>query len=473
MVAGLEKTFALLTETENEAAVDVLLRALDSNETAVQHAALRAILARRSVAGQLTVVRRWHTLPPDWLTILDEFCGRIGQALRDAVLDPDPQVCENGCQAAIRFSEYDLIPTLINVAEDASNPNSDRCAATLLTLTEHLYEELTAARDVRLRRDPQLVRKHVAASLEQAIRRPPHDARLEIIEAFLLLAGRDNAALMQILADPLHGTYRKIIGALTHSPRAAISRLVLSYLEDPAAPSALLGVLSHRTDRVFIEMLLRKIGQEPTPAARHNLKRIESIAWLREDMPVVYELDEATQFSAVQLIDASGMKQAQIYNWLVRLAEKGNTGGRRGAVRELARFPGADANQLVLKALHDADPQVQAAAVEQLRQRGIPQALIMLVDLLESPHNLVRQAARDSLSEFNFSRFISAFDMLDDEVRRSTGALVKRVDVRAIPLLKQELQNAAGKRRMRALRAARCMLAVPWPTRTRWPPRRR
>ena len=38
--------------------------------------------------------------------------------------------------------EFDLIPALINAAEDEANPNRDLVAATLLSLAETLYDEL-------------------------------------------------------------------------------------------------------------------------------------------------------------------------------------------------------------------------------------------------------------------------------------------------------------------------------------------
>ena len=37
-------------------------------------------------------------------------------------------------------------------------------------------------------------------------------------------------------------------------------------------------------------------------------------------------------------------------------------------------------------------------------------------------HALVRKAARKSLAEFNFPRFLAAFDMLDEDVRPFTGS---------------------------------------------------
>ncbi len=461
-MSGLKTTFDLLSKTENEAAVHVLLPALDAPSAQVQESALRAILDRRSVVGQREVVRRMHTIDERWKAIINERQGRMTQVLRDAVLDAaEPQMCSNGCQAVLWFREYDLIPTLVNACEDESNPSANLAASTLLSLADLLYEELSNKRDYRVRRDPQLVRKNVTTSLEQSVQRFIKHKRQEPIEAFLVLAARDNATLMQILLDPHHPSYLPVVQTLTHSPKPGVMRLLLGYLDDPQSPSAVIQAILHRTDKKFVEHLLRKIGNEPSEGARANLRRFESIAWLRDKAPLVDELDDTAQHSAVQLVTASGMKPPAAYNVLSHLATKGQPGGRRAAVAALARFPGAEANNVVLGALRDPDPHVQAQALSQLRQRGIPGAMTMLVGLIDSPHYVVRQAARESLAEFSFKRYLAAFDMLDEQVRISTGRLVKKIDAQAIPELRQELLNAAGKRRMRAIAIARAIAAVP------------
>jgi HEAT repeat protein len=92
--------------------------------------------------------------------------------------------------------------------------------------------------------------------------------------------------------------------------------------------------------------------------------------------------------------------------------------------------------------------------VPQLRQRGIPGALNRLVEQLDSPHETIRQAARQALAEFSTERFLAAYDMLDDEVRQTTGALVRKVDPAAIAKLNEELKSPSRTRRLRALGVA-------------------
>ena len=186
-----------------------------------------------------------------------------------------------------------------------------------------------------------------------------------------------------------------------------------------------------------------------------NLKRIDAIPWLQRSGAPWRQLDDAAQHALVRLAIASNIPRLQVFGVLESVLLHGNAGGRREAARALAEFHGAEANALALKALDDPDPQVQAHIVAQLRGRGIPGVLPGLVEMVDSPHAVIRKAAQESLAEFSFRRFLGSFDLLDDDVRRSTGLLVKKIDPQTGPLLKEELHSPVRTRRLRALAIAR------------------
>jgi hypothetical protein len=204
----------VLSKTRNEAAVQVLIPALDSANQAIHEGALRTLLDRRSPAGQREILKRLHTAGGRSHAIVDERRGRLTHALRDGLLGTDEQMCRNACDAILRFREYDLMPALITAAEDDTHASADRCARTLLALADLLYGELSAPRDYRDKRDPQLVRHNLTGSLEGSVRRFVKHRRTEVIEAFLVLANRDNTVLKQILQDPHHPSYVTLVDGL-------------------------------------------------------------------------------------------------------------------------------------------------------------------------------------------------------------------------------------------------------------------
>ena len=457
---GLQSTFELLAQTENDAAVEILIPALDSPDRAIQEGALRSLLKRRSLAGQREILRRLHLIDEGWKPIIEEHRSSMSHALRDAVLDASPQLCANGCQAILWFREYDLLPALVNALEDEANPNASLAAATLLDLMDLFYSELSGEGPWRQRRDPGLLRQRMTTCLEESVHRFRRHHRTAVLEAFLMLCAFDNLTLRRILLDPLDAGYLPLVDVLTHSVRPGVQRLILDFLDDPHAPSSMLALIAHRSDLPFIERLLRHIGAEPTAAVRHNLARVGAIAWLREPRTLLDALNEAFQPALVQLVQASSMNRLESFPVIAHLAVQGKVAGRRAAVAALRDYHGAEANKLALKSLEDDDEEVQARAIRQLRDRGIPGAISILIDALSGPSALVRDAARECLSEFTFPRYLATFDMLDEDVRGTTGLLVKRIDPNTVPLLREEMKSPSRRRRIRALQMAAAIAAV-------------
>jgi hypothetical protein len=251
-----------------------------------------------------------------------------------------------------------------------------------------------------------------------------------------------------------------MLDVLCKSPRMPILRLVLNLLEGPAAPSAVIQVVAHRADTPFLRNLLKRIGYEPSDALRANLKRVEFLPSLTQSVSVLDSLTEKDEVAAVLLTLGSNLNRLEAFRVVQHVMTRGRTAARRIASRGLAEFGGAEANSLALNGLRDADPQVQANAAMQLRDRGIPGAITLLIRLLDSPHAEVRLAAQESLTEFNFNRYITMFDLMDEKIRTSTGLLVMRIDPRAASELAGELKSRTRTRRLRGLEAAIAMDAV-------------
>lgn len=450
----------MLANTRNEAALRVLLPALDSASAAVREGALKAILERRSPAGHREVLRRLHALDPRSEAIVRRHRARITQALRDAVLGADGQMCVNGCRAAVSFREYDLIPALVNALQDQSNPNRALAGKTLLELVDLLHAELAHPAPEKARRDPQKARWLAILALERSVQQFSVHGRGEVLQALLLLAGRGDRVLRQVLEDPHHPTFLAMVDVLSNSPAAGVMGLLAGFLEDPQAPPTAISVMARRSDPPFVRCLLNKVGVDPPHVVKKNLKRIESLAWLPNGTAVLGELDERAQQAAVRLVMTSGVPRSQAFAAVQFILLHGKPWGRRAAGEALNEFRGAEANALAVQALEDQDPEVQANVLVQLRSRGILGALPRLVKMVDSPHAVVQQAVRESLAEFNFQRFLAAFDVLDEEVRRSTGTLVKKVDPQTIPRLRAELESPVRSRRLRALAVATAIDAV-------------
>lgn len=448
---GLAVTYACLAASANEAADAVIHAALQSPRTGVRAAALQTAIERLSPLCQRFLIEHLHecdaALRERILVQRDIFTT----AVRECVLSSHEQVCKNGCEAVAWLRIYDLIPTLLAATEDKTNPHQPLIASALIRMFELFYEELAGPRDYTKRRDPQRLRDYYLSMLEHALQRYAKHQSPEILEAFLLLVPRDNSLLKQILNEPRHPAYLATTDMLTHSTRGGVMRLVLSFLDDPHAPSSSITLLAYRTDQKFLEYLLKKIGYEPTSVVAANLKRIETIAWLQKDLSLLARLDEMCQHAVAVVAMRSGLLRKTAFRVLEWLLLHGKAAGRRAAAKMLNEFQGTEANALLLQALADPDPLVQAALIAQLRPRGIPGAMTRLMDYLHSPHESVLQAARESLNEFTFKKYLGLHDMLEPDVRRSTGELVLKVDPQALTELMNEFKAPSRTRRIRAM----------------------
>lgn len=451
MSEGLGATFELLKTTKNEAANAVLLAALDSPRAEIQRAALAGILARRNLAGHREIVARFHALDDGSKDLLKKNARRFTLALRESVLSNDRQTCLNGCMAARMLREYDLVPPLLHALEDESNANSDLAGETLMGLIHLLCDDLSPGQGSDLRRDPEITSRQVLGALEGSVQRFGKHRRGEVLDAFLRLAPNDNLVLKQLLENPFDPAFRVLADLFVKSTQPSILRILVGFLDDPRAPSSVLGILGKRADREFVECLLRKIDERPSHAVAQNLKRMESLAWLKNNIALLDDLDEPLQRAAVQLAMGSAIPRPQAFSTIEHMLLRGKAAGRRAAALALEEFQGAEANALALKALDDSNPEVQAAVLQQLRRRGIPGALGRLVHSLDSSQIEVRRAARECLGEFSFAEFLKNFDMLTEEARQNSGELVKKVDPHLAPQLRAELSSRSRRRRLRGL----------------------
>lgn len=453
----LKKTLDTLAKIKNDAAIDVLWLALKSSDTAIQEGALRALVRRRHAVSHRQLIEMWSKMPSSWHEIIAERPDRLLGAIRSMIVGTDQDQFKAGCEVLRYFKEYDLLPALVTAVEEPTNENADLAAVTLLELSSSLYEELSSRKSKRRRRDPSLVRRNLISSFQQSVQRYPKHQRREILEAFLIIAPRDNVTLKRILQDPYSKAFLPLIDLLNHSSRPGIIRQVLGFLNDHKTPVSAINVLANRTDVNLVRNLMRKIGSEPTVIAKSNLSRIECVAWIRDDMSLLDELEDVEQYAAVQFAMATKIPRDDKFRLVRYLLEHGQPAGRRAASAVLAEFNGVEANQLAIDSLNDEDPQVQANSLVQLRRRGVPGAVVLLIDMLDSPHAIVREAVRQVLTEFHIDRFLSTFYTLEDDVRESTGLLVARVDPTCSQRLAKEMKSPARSTRLRAIEVAQAV----------------
>jgi HEAT repeats len=460
---ALDKTWNILTNSPNRAAVAVLLTALKSRHLEIRLGAIRCLVLRRSAEGQTEVIRRFASFSDvEQAAVADAVLHsthHMKSALHDAVLDERLDLCESACHIILLGKVYDALPTLVKAAENRSHRHSDQAAATLVQLAGVLHHEISGESHERTC-DPFFMRRQLLISLERSLNLYHVHRRVEIIDAFLHLVPPDNATLAQFLNDPRHPCHQPIVDSLSTSVVTPILDLLTALLQDAQVPSCVLQIVAERQDRKFLNYLLARLGLPLSLRVAKNMKRLTSVRWFQQGRETLTHLEGPAQAVAVELAAASGLERSDLFQLLSFMMKRASPEGRQTSCDALARFPESRASQLVLAALQDSDPGVKAAAIRQIRHRRLPGAMEILVSLLDSPSTIVRDAARSSLSEFNFFRYQASFESLDFAARQTSGKLVRKVDPHAMRRLAEMLGAPSLTAKQRALEMTTAMNAA-------------
>jgi HEAT repeat protein len=451
-VTPLQRTIDALAKSHNDAATPTLIAALGEDSGPIFDGAIAGLVTRRSKAGHLQVLNRWRALSPAQRELVEKGRSRMGGALREALLEGDDQLFEAAWDFVDESGDFDLLPTLVMVAEQPSGARSQKAIELTLRLIEQLSDWIASDRQPAVGRDPETIRLCVLESLERSVERFREHQRPELIEAFVVLAGPHSEALVRIVETPHHPCFPSVVQSLSASASPGVIRLLLDMLTTKDAPQIVRNVIAKRTDGPFAAALLAVPLDPKNTILRRNLARLRGVACCCEAVhDVCTALEPLEQAAAMRLLAATGAGDDQKLALAEALLRRGALEARIAACAALQPISGQRANKLVLLALKDDDPSVQAAAARQLRVRRIPGMLAKLIELAESPHEEVRAAAREALSEFSFDNFAARFDILDEDARCLLGGRVARIDPTALDRLRQELASSVRRQRLRAI----------------------
>jgi len=457
MTVGVNATFEFLTKTKNEAAVDIIIAGLDCPYLPTRKAALRAAINRLNPQAHREVFRRLPSLDDDCRAVVSERPERLIHVIRKALQHPDREIRATACNTILAFRLYKALPALVGLLTLPDNPDTVLAGKTILELTKRFYAELSGSDDQPKRKALDLLRGRITTELETAARKFYRHRQAAAVEAFLLVAKQQNPTLRQLLRRPDESGHQVIVDLLSTSSQGGVVRLLLSFLDDPQMPRVIAELLSSRQDFKFVEHVLRKIGPKPSRTVIKSLARLRSVAWAKPRHQLLEQLDDDSQEATVQLLIASSIDRQDVFAMLRYLLLEGKPGGRRAAVEALQKFDQPEADTLILKALHDKDPQVCAQAIRQLRSRKIPGTLSLLTHMVDNPPQAVLEALREALPEFNFSRLMANFDALPNDLQRMAAHVVREIHPHTVDKLTREMESPSHVRRRRALQVAGVM----------------
>ncbi|MFO0946660.1 MAG: HEAT repeat domain-containing protein [Planctomycetota bacterium] len=456
MSFGLSRTLEVLAASENLAANDLLVEIVFHGEPEQASSALEFVLAKRYPEALFRLVAGYHLLSEASRKKLLTIGNRLSNSIRRAYLDVSETIYANGCDLIRQLPDFDQAPLLLGSFSKDTTRKQD-AEQILFHLILELLRQMELPSNERPYHDIEGARQRMLATLRDAMRRYTLYHSEVIPEGFLLLADEDAPEVPRILREGRDLCHRPMVIIFRRRNHPRILRWIFPLLNNRHPPGVILALISERDDDPFIHHLLDNIGQLAEPFIANAFRKITEVRWLRPDHRIWHNLSESRKTNAVILLTQSGLPIERKLEVLAFFLDEGEPSARRAAACALAQLPGADANNMVRACMDDDDPEVQLAATQQIRERGITNALAMLLKKLDHSDARIREAAHEALSDYTMERYIGVFEQLDDSTRKTMGSMILKIDKQSRQALLAQLHSQQRRLQMRAARIVRAL----------------
>lgn len=458
-VDPLALTFSILESHDSVEAGETLLDAVTGSWLPAAKLAAAALVNRRSQLAILEMVRRNDRLHDEVCAFFARNPQRFVPALRQCLSGSDVGDRAAGLKFIQRTRNTTQIPAMIGLLDHSDELTQNLAATSLVELSDLLSRRLlTQDSELLPGLDADATRTLRTDILNRLNARLNDFAQLThaepLVEVILILGRIEDEAVVNVLdkrGDACKAVAARILGT---SVRPGVMELVCQAMTRQYPSPMFFDVLQQREDPAFAEHLLNWL---PSPRSRllvNNLGRIKSLPWLLPEHPVLTGLPTALHpklMALMQVVKGPPEALQEIRAWLVRSSD---ASGRKAA-EEILQTLGTDQVQHILyEALDSEEGEIQAWATHQLRQQKMPDAFNQLLSRLDAVEEVVREAAREELSDFNLSRLLELFPQLPASTSRKCGEIVTRLDTQVISQLRTELAHPWRWKRVRATRAA-------------------
>lgn len=452
--------------------------ATDVAQIAVQAAVMEQwekLLGQPSLENLVAIVKHWHVWPLERRLELKNRKLDFAAAIRTALVDSDLQVKHNAFDATTELCVTELLPDLIKLSMQPSYVHRATSSSVLLQLTELLFQtnqKTTPGSDgngtnsesrtqvegpppAAVFRYPPSVAK-LRQLIETSLQHYKLGGRSEVLIVFLSFADHDDVWVERILSDKMHPAHNDLLGLFESSENEAVVEKLAHFLCVLKPMPCITSIWRRRRDLKFLQRFLHLIARETKPEVIGNLRRLSQPFWLNELIGDIRVLTLVEQQALLILIQNCLPQDDDVLESLSKLLPQANMFLRRTIVAIICQISGMRANGMVAELIErETDGETLVLLIPELRRRNLARAMKRLLGLLDHSHEGVRRKAAEAFHDCSIQRYLAAYDLLDEPVRRSTGQLVHKVDPASNRVLSDELSCGNRVRQVRALQAIR------------------
>lgn len=451
MPSPTERTLEVFARSDSETASQLLLESIGRTDR-IGLEAISVISRFGSRRAKFELVRRAEELSTGQRDLLHGRTAPFADAVSQAIIGPsddDRSAAYKWIDVATDFEQYGL---LLERQLTAEGQEPGAIAETLESLTERMFD-LFDGREQKLEREFRQLRDIMFdVMIRQLDKIEQHPDPERLIEWALILAATKPGDSNRVVAAVTELAPLQLSECLLNSVHPGILRTSLDLMRKTYPHDIAFELLGTRADQPFLYELLDTFPKELTPNQESNLKRVQSLPWITDDLEVVATLPRRLHGGLLRLLHASGLPEAtkqRTVRWLLQNSDPETRELASGLFNVLAQ---PDSHEILLSSLDDDDQLIEAWATSKLRNQSVPNAAALLIEKLDSSSPNVRETAQEQLSEINLRYALDLLDTDPDRVTPALGILLKKIHPDLDMQLRVELAHPIRVRRVNAIR---------------------
>lgn len=460
----LQRLIQALIESENEAADDILVEALEIGNTAEKAVVLDALIRREGVRGLCGVIDLFPKLPDELKLEVLTNIRYFHAALRECGKSDDTRrrlaAMKLIAQGRVGRLSYVLSENLHSNDEQLSRAAVEAIVALARWISSETRNLQKLPEDERRRVYREMMENR--GEIEQTIARAMdvHRGRhgQELLRAALLLADWPGSKTLAILHTTKHAGQSPMVRRLQQKPASEHVEAFLLGASHGGLRTHFGIAFSHIDEVPVLDALLRKTHWLKDHQLQLCMHQVSRGVWWGEP-ELLRDIARRDAADAVRIADwlaVSGLHDVMQDERMILIYSKvkDDLGAKLRLLRLAARRPRGASVQLFKKLLTDNDERIVRMAAREIARRRPMDFENILLQLMTTAPDSVRRVVSRAIGQVGFENFWQRFDRLDKPTRKNAGRAMLKLLPDAVGRLGKRLMTGPVSQRLKALQIA-------------------
>ncbi len=453
----IEKTIRVLEKNHSSTALSILVHALSVLDDEIRNQAAHSLLYSGSGLGKTEIIRNINRLSPEFIQEIAQQVDLIRFSLHECLGHGSSELSICALETIKAAKLFDELPVVLQFIRNSKGE--------LFHYAEHIFEDLIDTL-YDLQKEPDYaqntaLRNATEATLDVLAEEISQYDRLKhprlLIRSILILSNPGQNIARKLIREATPECLNIIWDILTKERHPGILHFLTDSLKQKYVHARILTNVSERNDIEFQLHFINSIPEHPSVNQERNYKRLDSLPWLTSDTYLWDIIPEEFQGNLVRLIELIGIPEREKIELYENALQFGAVEARKAAAEFRNSIDQDRYEQYITQAFNSPDPRIEAWAVSELKQTKLAEKSRMLIECLDSPHDIVRKQAREALQMFNLQHAIEYCESAPLSAGKKIAELLLKIDPHSIRELSRELASPIRTRRLRAAKAVRTM----------------